>query len=88
MRLKTLILVISIVALVIIGAWACYVYFRRSQLREELLRRFSKLRAEYQKKRAQGYNVSEVGRWMEKARDAFKKGDYETVVKSAGKRGV
>ena len=79
MELKTLIIVISIVALVIVSSWICYVHFQRSQLREELLKRFSKLRAEYQKKRAQGYDVSEVERWIEKARDAFEKGDYETA---------
>ena len=79
MKLKTLIIVISIVALVIVSSWICYVHFQRSQLREELLKRFSKLRAEYQKKRAQGYDVSEVERWIEKARDAFEKGDYETA---------
>ena len=77
MKLKTLLIVVFIVTLVVVSFWICYVHFQRSQLREELLKRFSKLKAEYQKKKTQGYDVSEVEYWIEKARDAFERGDYE-----------
>jgi len=79
MKLKTLLIVVFIVTLVVVSFWICYVHFQRSQLREELLKRFSKLKAEYQKKKTQGYDVSEVEYWIEKARDAFERGDYETA---------
>lgn len=77
-------ILIGVVALIVIlvllgGVYYVFVYKPALQEKEQFNQRLAEFGAQYQDKRAQGYDVSEAGVFAKKARQAFNKKDYKTA---------
>ncbi len=79
LKLKRFLIVVGLVGGLIALLVGIAILRRPSLIREGLSQRFAEFRMEYQKKKAQGYNVSEAKAWVKKAIEALSRKNYESA---------
>jgi hypothetical protein len=81
MNSKLLIIGILIITITLFGLYIVHVHKSTVPSEEQLKDKFSELKAQYQEKKSQGYDLKEVERLVIEAKHAYDEGDYNKANK-------